>query len=270
MKTKETWSKRNLNHIVLSNNAAEHYDSDYAENNYQTRLYMKYEEEVLKFAVELVTNTTLAIDLGCGTGRDLFKYASSFETAIGWDFSPKMVEITRNKAKMLGYNNVITEIRDVEKAGFDGIEDGTVGFINAGFGMGSFIEDLPAFLCKVHQALSKDGIFMVTFYNKNSVAQYVNPPCFAAIPNIKDKSLTVTDEGSEYIIPCMSYSVEELKQIFLPNFKVIKAYTYPTISTLLSNNCITVPEIVKVVKELEENVKECLWGHYIIIICKNN
>lgn len=269
MKSEETWSERNLNHIVLSDKTANQYDSSYAENNYQTRQYMKYEEEFLEESIKSVENTELAIELGCGTGRDLFKYARKFDQAIGWDFSPKMVEVTREKARNMGFTNVTTEIRDVEKNGYDGIAEESVDFINAGFGMGSFIENFPEFLNKTYKVLKKDGIFMATFYNKQSIAKYVVPPCFAAMPNIEEKKLTVTSDGIEYEIPCITYSVDELKKIYdLAHFQIIKAYTYPTVSTLLSKECVKVPEIISIVNQLEESIKECLWGHYIIILCK--
>ena len=263
-----SWNERNRKHVELSNNAADHYDSDYAENNFQTRQYMSFEEEELKNALKMVRKHNLAIDLGCGTGRDLFLYASDFEKAIGWDFSQKMVEVTRTKAQKLGCDNVFVEECDVEKEGFSKIEENSVDFINAGFGMGSFIADLPVFLKKVHSALSTDGVFMATFYNKQSIAKHVTTPCFAAMPDTENDTLTVTTDGTKYEIPCISYTVEELMKIFSSRFEVAAVYTYPTITTLLTTDIFSKPEIKASVLELEDVVKKCSLGHYILLVCK--
>lgn len=268
MTSKDKWSIQNRNHIALSDSEAELYDEEYAENNYQTRQYMKFEEGILLNVVSQVLDTGLAIDLGCGTGRDLFKYADKFDSVIGWDFSEKMIEVTARKAKENGYSNVIAEVRDVEKEGFAGIKTGSVGFINAGFGMGSFIRDLPKFTCDVHRVLSDGGTFMTTFYNKDSIVQFMDSKCFAAIPDVENNTLTVDTGNNQFVIPCISYTVNELKDIFSKQFEITALYTYPTISTIVSNGVLNVPQIKKAIIQLEEAAKESLWGHYIVLLCR--
>jgi hypothetical protein len=118
--------------------------------------------------------------------------------------------------------------------------------------------------------MSTNGIFMATFYNKNTIVKNLQNRCFAAIPDVEHNTLTVTMGGSDYVIPCISYSIEELTAIFGKQFQVLKAITYPTISTLLSTEVLGVPEIKSAVLKLEDMVCECLWGHYIIIWCKKN
>ena len=268
MTNNDKWSIQNLNHIALSDSEAELYDEEYAENNYQTRQYMKFEEGILMGVVTQVLDTGLAIDLGCGTGRDLFKYADKFDSVIGWDFSEKMIEVTSRKAKKIGLSNVIAEVRDVEKEGFAGIEDESVGFINAGFGMGSFIQDLPKFACDVHRVLSDEGIFMASFYNKDSLVRYMDSKCFAAIPDVENNTLTVDTGNNQFVIPCISYTVNELKEIFSKQFEITALYTYPTISTMVNNEVLNIPQIKKAIIQLEEAAKECLWGHYIVLLCR--
>ncbi|MDZ7719421.1 MAG: class I SAM-dependent methyltransferase [Balneolaceae bacterium] len=61
--------------------------------------YMKYELDVLKkYSNELKINS-IALDLGCGTGRDSFFLSKHFEQVYGYEFSLMILNANKNKIK---------------------------------------------------------------------------------------------------------------------------------------------------------------------------
>jgi len=61
----------------------------------------------------------LAVEIGCGVGRNLFALADRFERAVGFDISPRMVELTNtHPARPAG-----AEARKADRPALDGIDD---------------------------------------------------------------------------------------------------------------------------------------------------
>ena len=229
-------------HLILSEKAAPTYDSDYGKSAFATSLAMEYEEKLL---MKLFNDTKevkkgVAVDIGCGTGRNTLVLAKYFNNVYGYDFSPKMIAAAIENAGKREIKNVQFHILDVEENPIP-FEKNSVDFISATFGMGSFVEKLPVFLRVLSDKLKNDGKLIMSFYNRNALNYTVKTPW-------KDSSLSAVlihdanelevkiDETQSYRIFCKSYTYEELHNIlntiFKNDFKV-EILSFPTLAPFL-------------------------------------
>ena len=81
----EKWGELKQSHKQLSAAAASSYDDLYANSNHATGMYMRYEEDLIKDAVQVVSDHKIAAVLGSGTGRESFMLAHYFEKVFGLD-----------------------------------------------------------------------------------------------------------------------------------------------------------------------------------------
>src|SRR5690349_1685342 len=110
----DIWKTHKEEHLALSAAAADKYDEIYEHANFATGSYMRYELEVIEKSIQEAPSLSLAIDLGCGTGRDSFALSKHFVQVYAYDFSPEMIRVA-NKNKMLRRaGNVLFEARDIE------------------------------------------------------------------------------------------------------------------------------------------------------------
>src|SRR3972149_7696457 len=99
-KTMDDWIKGKEQHLALSAAAADLYDELYEHANFATGSYMHYELEMISKYMAQAPSLSLAIDLGCGTGRDSFLLSKQFDQVYGYDFSPEMIRVaTKSKLR---------------------------------------------------------------------------------------------------------------------------------------------------------------------------
>lgn len=292
---------KKLFHLVLSEIAATSYNSDYGKNKIATKATMNFEEEKLLELIDKVLATksktesaeskgkkksTIAIDVGCGTGRHTFKLAKFFSTVHAFDFSPKMIDVAKEQKRQEKSHNVYFSVADLEYEELVNEKDfeGKADLVVASFGMGSFVEEISKSLRRFYTWLKPEGRLFISFYNSESIL-------LKATPNWRDTSLSAlidVDNNTLQVqltpevifkIFCKPFN-DDIERDLRDIFEVENYYTYPTTMALLPNSLlennwvknlftkvdnILAEEIISDDSE-EENISKN--GHYIIIIAK--
>lgn len=267
-----SWDKGKKLHTSLSKNAAEQYDQIYEDMNFATGSYMQYELRTIKQFINCSPSHDLALVLGCGTGRDSFVLAEYFEQVFAYDFSEEMIRIANNNKLKKKVGNVLFEIKDIESAPFD-LDDNSVSFISAGFGMGSFIKNIDNLLKEIERILQPEGVAVFSFYNKDSLLNQLDlewEPALSASIIKNEESIEVTFNSNKYKISAKAYSTHEIKNIFTNNFKLLRINTFPTISSLLPQSLFLNENMRKVCTEIDESLSTNLNedGFYILSVYK--
>jgi len=150
---------RKLFHLVLSEIAAPMYDEHYASGMVATKKLMEFEERVLRdLRTTLLEEDrgSVAVDVGCGTGRHSFLVASEFPEVYAFDLSPRMIAKAQEKKKNKRDTSIVFWTSDfeyerlTEEPRFSGRTD----LVIASFGMASFVEDTAGMLRRFSQWLS--------------------------------------------------------------------------------------------------------------------
>jgi SAM-dependent methyltransferase len=243
---------KKISHMILSDMAADEYDDKYASSNFGTRCYMNLEQELIEQELKRVTARDCAIDLGCGTGRHTFLLGKYFNKVVGYDFSTGMIDKANDKKRKIieqasleqGEKEVARRVefsvRDVELFP-PPLDDNSVSFISASFGMGSFVEDLDIFLEKCKQLLKIDGHIFLSFYNKQA-AHCLEPPPWrnnalsAQLDTGSDEVSVKLWEGTSFKIFCKSWTVDEILDRMRFHFNNVKVITIPKIAGVLPSD----------------------------------
>jgi len=269
------WINGKEKHKELSDAAAPIYDAKYASANFSTGSYMDYEIKFLRKAIKMAPDNKIALDLGCGTGRSAFLIARHFEQVRGYDFSEKMIVEAEKKKLAHGHGGVAFGIRDLEEELLEE-PNNSISFINAGFGMGSFVFDIHSFLREMRRLLKPKGILVISFYNSESLIVKLKDlllwdPSLAAKYDIKTKRLEVNFENLNYHVSDRAYTYKEIKKILVGSFIVEEIVTYPTLSSLLPNEIFRSEDAQKLCKTVDMILaqnEEIAGGPYILAICK--
>lgn len=268
----DNWETGREAHIRLSNAAASKYDDLYENANFATGSYMKYEIDTIERSAPLAPSKHLAIDLGCGTGRDSFCLGRLFSQVYAYDFSPEMVKVAeKNKIKNKA-GNVLFECRDVD----DPLpaKNDSVAFVNTAFGMGSFVAHPEKLFREVRRVLSPRGIAIFSFYNSdalvNNLALSWRPALAARVVEGKD-ALSVDFDNEVFEISAKAYSPHEIKNKLAGNFKVLDITTFPTLSALFPQEIFQhekARELCSKVDQLLSNKLDIAAGPYIVAVCQ--
>lgn len=176
VETIDNWTIGKQRHKELSNKSAEEYDKIYAASNFATGSYMEYELEVINRTIESLDKNRrrIALDLGCGTGRDAFYFHRHFDQVRGYDFSSEMIKVAQKKKLHKSAGNIQFVVRDLEEDLLTDVSNSSISFINSGFGMGSFVRELSPLLREVKRVLEPSGVFLISFYNKQSLVVQID------------------------------------------------------------------------------------------------
>ena len=273
----DSWSLGKQRHKELSDSAAREYDQIYASSNFATGSYMSYELEVIERAIDLLNpkRRGIALDLGCGTGRDSFFFHRHFIQVRGFDFSTEMIRVAQQKKLNKTAGNIQFILRDLEKDLLSDIENSSVSFVSSGFGMGSFLQELAPLLKEVRRILEPSGIFVVSFYNSESlVVQLDNLAWTPSLSARFDKNtgfLRVNFKDENFDVAVRAYSLREAMELLSNYFEVMEISTFPTLSSLFPNSFFSsdkAKELCTIVdRELRFNT-QIVGGPYIVAICR--
>ena len=275
---------RKLFHIVLSEIAAPIYDKEYGNDaNIGTKSIMKYEEDTLNEIVHRIINkretnqTSIAIDVGCGTGRHSFNIAKYFEKVYGFDFSPKMIEQANATKRKNNVENVIFSVADLEYEELHHEETfkGEVELVIASFGMGSFIEDTSKILRRYNQWLKPSGKILLSFYNRNSIILKITPnwrdTSLAAHIDVENNTLQVKlSEDVIFQIFCKPFDKDVESQIG-KLYKIENVYTFPTTMALLPNSLLKNKQAFDIFNKIDHDIaynKNYNHGHYVLVVAE--
>ena len=269
-------------HLVLSEVAAPIYNALYAKQKIATDETMKYEEKIVDDSISRfvpVDNRSVAVDVGCGTGRHTFPMSNKFGTVYAFDFSPLMIDEAQKEKERQDITNVLFSVADME---YENVRDegnflrngiGNVGLIVASFGLGSFIEDTTAMMRRFHGWLAENGILIISFYNQNTILNELTPnwrdTSLAAHLEIESSTLRVElSKETVFHIYCKPYS-EEIKDIIIDGFDIKQIYRFPTLMALLPNELlqnIKARGMFRFVDEILSEHKEYQFGHYVTVV----
>ena len=237
--------KRNL--LVLTERWCNTYDTDYEDNYFATREYLRYECEVLAREIQQLPDTDLMLDLGCATGRMSFKFHDVFSRIIGYDISQHMQSRANQLADSRNLHSKLTfECVDLE----DGIPmpDASASFVVMNLGTASDMRDIGKVIEETFRVLKSDGRFFFSFYNRDAlVYRWEFLPWqtgLAASVNIHRDSLDVhskNDDSKEEVIPvyARAYTKDEIVTLFANCGAEVSLVTYPTVSAILPHELFT-------------------------------
>ncbi|MGD8782050.1 MAG: YbaK/EbsC family protein [Ignavibacteria bacterium] len=272
----ESWQKYKDEHLKLSAVAADKYDELYEKANFATGSYMRYELERIKKYLSFVPSKDIALDLGCGTGRDSFYMCKHFEQVYGYDFSSQMILVANKNKIQKRIGNVYFEPRDVEEQELPW-ENNSISFVNTAFGMGSFVQNLENLFREIRRVLKPSGIVIFSFYNSDALVNKLVlqwRPALAARVVAGEDCLEVNFKGNSYKIAAKAYTVNEIKKKTLGAFgptNPIDITTFPTLSALFPQELFanaTTRELCTNVDTLLANNLEIAAGPYIVAVCK--
>lgn len=269
----DDWNQLKENHLKLSESAAQNYDENYGKDNFATDLYMDFEEEMVKRTVAKVPILRMAVDIGCGTGRETSLISQKFDTVHGYDFAPAMIGQANQKKLKQGLGNVSFQILDVEENPLPH-EDNSVDLANLSFGMGSFVKSLDALLCEIDRILKPGAYALFSFYNRNAITVQVSTPWAPALSSkLLDgkNALEVTINGRDEQIGAIAYSVTDVRKILSSKFHVDEIATFPTMSAMLPQTMFEAENSRKILAAVDGYlafVKDLHYGPYIIAVCK--
>lgn len=270
----DRWEAGKNDHKALSNAAAPYYDKLYANANFATSAYMAKEEEVIKQVARMTADRAIGLDLGSGTGRDSVVMAPYFEQVFGYDFSEGMINEAVQRRLQHRHGNTTFKLLDLELEGLPH-QDATVGSVNTGFGMGSFLKSPSDLLKEIRRVLVPQGYAIFSFYNSDSyVSKLALPwkPSLAAIPDAADECLQVTLPDEQTFRPSAKcYTVNEVKQMLKQYFDIVSIETYPSLSALMPQELFSNPLAGDLCREVDNVLATNLdiaGGHYIIAVCQ--
>lgn len=208
-------------------------------------------------------------------GGDSFHFFKYFDQVTGYDFSPKMINLANRNRTKIGATNLQFVLRDIDAEHLTGIPDESADFINSGFGMGSFIEDLDGLIEDVGRVLRPGGVFTVSFYNSDALVNQIEDldwvPSLSARIGTQKGVLHVNFNGNEYDIAAKPYSMQEAKDILNRHLVVEEISSFPTISSLLPNKIFNNPEVRKLAKLIDYSIRlneDISGGPYVTAICR--
>jgi len=107
-----------------------------------TRGYLRPEMEVL--------------EIGCGSGSTAIHHAPHVKRIRAEDFSPRLIEIGRDKAKAAGISNIDFAVSDIDDASPpEGAYDAVLAL-----NILHLVKDRDAVIAKIHRALRPGGLFV--------------------------------------------------------------------------------------------------------------
>lgn len=269
------YQRHNL--LNLTEAVANHYDKEYGEGFFGSKLYFSFEKKIIQELILEIQNKTLAIDLGCATGIISFEIAHAFDSVCGYDVSPAMVECANSKIteKNLHVKFIINDIEE----GLD-LPENSVSLAIMNMGTASEIRNFKGFLENLNRCLKPDGKFFLSFYNSESLLSKIGfvpwPMPLAAYIDADKRCLEVQHNNNLYFLYARPRSVKEVEDL-LSDFEIDNICTFPTLGSLLPNvlmeteneNGIVNPnsDVRKTVKRIDSELSQSAIhsGTYIIV-----
>lgn len=113
-------------------------------------------EEKIRLTRERLRPDSRVLELGCGTGTTALRHAPHVARVLGIDFSPRMIEIARERAGAAGVPNVGFEVDDVTRLDFP---SGSWDMVMA-HSLLHLLDDRADLLRRVHDWLTPGGVLV--------------------------------------------------------------------------------------------------------------
>lgn len=264
------------NLLALTAQVAPEYDKMYdGDTPFATKSYLAFEENIIKKEIntlKALKNTTIAIDIGCATGRTTFSVAPYFDKVIGYDISPEMIKVAAEKRSNTGVANVEFKETDIENG--IPLEDDSVSLVVMNLGTASDVMDTRRIILGIKRVLKKDGRFVLSFYNTGALFYHYFipwPVSLTAEINLVKHSLDVHRDEKIFQIYARPYTIREAKHLLMKEGLIVSSVlTYPTVASILPNEFFTEDGLKESIKNIDNKLANLDKGAYIIITGRKN
>lgn len=133
--------------------------------------FLRAAEAAISARAELCRQQTI-VDLGCGTGLVLARFADRFSSGVGVDLSPRMIEVAANR-KIPNVRWLVGDCFELDRH-FGQAAVGAVlsrGVLLSHYGVGL----VAPFLGQIRQVLGEKGFVMLDFLNAEARGLYASP-----------------------------------------------------------------------------------------------
>lgn len=265
-----TLLKENL--LKLTAQCAATYDLQYASGFYATKLHALFEHRMLDKISQQYPKNGLALDLGCATGRIAFALGHYFDRVAGYDISPHMIEIARNKSSKAAFPEKFAfEVADLEEG--IPLPDASASLVVMSLGFASDLQALSKVLREVHRVLIQGGTALLSFYNAEALLYQWEfmawPVGLAAEINRQKRCLDVHwTDGKIYSVYARPYSVDQIHDLMPRGLPITQITTHPTICSILPDVLFKNDVVNASMATLDEKLADGNMGAYITAIAK--
>ena len=261
--------KQNL--LDLTAKIASTYDQ-YGQNSQATRTYLDFEAEILESEIGTLNDLTLAVDIGCATGRRTWELGDKFEHVIGYDISPDMIEHAAMKNRDTASKRINFRVADIE-AGIPQA-DNAVSLVVMNFGTASDLRDIEQVLIELKRVLKPGGKAFLSFYNTDALLYRIGfvpwSVGLAAEINWVRHCLDVHYDGEIFQVYAKPYKIEDIGTLIPDGLTVQKTWTYPTILSILPD--VFADGVVRDIAEIDRELAldQSNLGAYLMVVLEKN
>lgn len=261
--------KQNL--LDLTAKIASTYDL-YGQNSQATRTYLDFEAEILESEIGTLNDLTLAVDIGCATGRRTWELGDKFEQVIGYDISPDMIEHAAMKNRDTASKRINFRVADIE-AGIPQA-DNAVSLVVMNFGTASDLRDIERVLIELKRVLKPGGKAFLSFYNTDALLYRIGfvpwSVGLAAEINWVRHCLDVHYDGEIFQVYAKPYKIDDIGTLIPDGLTVQKTWTYPTILSILPD--VFADGVVRDIAEIDRELAldQSNLGAYLMVVLEKN
>lgn len=261
--------KQNL--LDLTAKIASTYDL-YGQNSQATRTYLDFEAEILESEIGTLNDLTLAVDIGCATGRRTWELGDKFEQVIGYDISPDMIEHAAMKNRDTASKRINFRVADIE-AGIPQA-DNAVSLVVMNFGTASDLRDIEQVLIELKRVLKPGGKAFLSFYNTDALLYRIGfvpwSVGLAAEINWVRHCLDVHYDGEIFQVYAKPYKIDDIGTLIPDGLTVQKTWTYPTILSILPD--VFADGVVRDIAEIDRELAldQSNLGAYLMVVLEKN
>lgn len=219
--------------LRLTATVADSYDDDYAKDLFGSEIYSKFERQILNEIISEIDDKSLAVDLGCATGIITMDLAPHFKKVIGYDISPDMIRVAKDKV-LKGGSNIQFEERDIE-AELD-LEENSISLAIMNMGTAGDIRNIETVIACLKRCLKPKGKFFLSFYNSESLLSKMGfvpwPTQLAASIDPDKNCLEVHYNRDVYFLYAKPRSMREVGEL-LSGLTIEQKYSYPTCASIM-------------------------------------
>jgi len=260
------------NLLELTEEVADSFDFHFDEHKFATRDYLRYETTIINEVVDSLNDRSLALDLGCATGRQALHFCEEFDFVEVWgcDVSESMIRVAREKAARAAcHHRVKFETRDLDS----GIcqPDASADLVVMTMGTGSEVRNLSKTLDEIARVLKPQGKAVLSFYNSHALAYRWDfipwPLSLAAEMNTHLNCLDVHTANKTYQIFAHPHTEDEIRRMLPAGLSIEYTRTYPTISSILPDDIFEADNVAETIQEIDGELSSHNNGNYLIVVC---
>ncbi len=262
------------NLLRLTEAAAPSYEEGYG--GVATQTHRNFEERMIRSVLlhdlssRFSLRESVALDLGCATGRQARALAPYFKKVVGLDVSPAMIEEAR---KRNGSPKVSFRECDLE-LGLP-FEDESVAFTLMNMGTGSDVANLSNLLEEIQRVLKPKGAILISFYNKDALFYQLGIPYYPGLSaqfNEMRNTLDVRMGEEVYRVFARPYSISEIRAILKKTGLEVRkdsVWSHPTLASLIPDTAEYGEKALKRMGEADEALApRCMTGAYLVVVAE--